>query len=354
MKKHTFSKFALILILLIVVLGIIMFFRITSTKSQAKESNNRYAALLKDDNEVEEDEKEKEINELNTNTLNEKVDEENIEKEEPEVVEPLNVNEEKPNEVLEKIFKTFNSLDDVISLNKQDGTSLTSTSSVDSITISAKADNYNNSFTFKLSGNLLAASGSVEDTYFAMSATYLEAAISKLYNVNPKDVYNTINSEQVNSYTVENEGYSNTIVDNVITYTLNISMPIKTIDFSNTYITESDLEAYSDMLRTPGFVQATINGITFHKQSDDYSIVISIGEENQITDKTYNSAISFIKMIYGSEEANKFKEFFPDFKGDTKFEREKYKIQLEPKLTETEKVLTKNSNYKITRITIKK
>ena len=354
MKKFMFSKFALILVLVILILGGLMFFRITSTKSQAKESNNRYAALFKDEEESSSEPQknanviESTMNNELTNVAAEEEKEENI------VQEPINVNEEKPNEVLEKISKTFNSLDDVVSLNKQANTSLTSSSSVDSITITAKGENYNNTFVYKLSGNLLTASGSSEDTYFAMSSTYLEAAISKLYNVKPQDVYATINSEQIKDYTVENEGFSNSTTDNTVTYVLNISMPLKIIDYSNTYITESDLTPYSDMLRTPGFVQATINGITFHKQSDDYSIVISIGEENNITDKTYNSTVSFIKMIYGDEEANHFKELFHDFKGDTKFEKEKYKIQLNPKLTETEKVLTKNSNYKITRITIKK
>ena len=351
MKKHMFSYISIVLVLMIVALGGIMFLRISSTKSQSKESNERYAALKKEDEDEKESEENTNIIGNNTeNTITNELSEEKVD----EVQEPINVNEEKPNEVLEKISKTFNSLDDVISLNKQENTSLTSSSSVDSITITAKGDNYNNTFVYKLTGNLLTASGSSEDTFFAMSATYLEAAISKLYNVNPKDVYATINSEGVKNYTVEKDGFANSTTDNTTTYVLNISMPLKTIDFSSTYITENDLTPYSDMLRTPGFVQATINGITFHKQSDDYSIVISIGEENEITDKTYNSAISFIKMIYGSEEADHFKVLFPDFKGDTRFEKEKYKIQIEPKLTETEKVLTKNAPYKITRITIKK
>lgn len=351
MKKHIFSYFSLVLVLLIVILGGIMFFKISGTKAQARELDEEFINENEDTNLIEE-EKEKDTNTIG-NELDNKLTNETTEKVE-EVQKPINVYEEKPNEILEKISKSFNSLDDVVSLNKQEDTSLTSTSSVDSITITAKGDNYNNTFVYKLSGNLLTSSGSSEDTFFAMATTHLEAAISKLYNVKPKDVYDTFNSEQIQNYTIENEGFSSSIADNTITYVINISMPLKIIDTSNTYITEKDLEAYSDMLRTPGFIQATINGITFHKQSDDYSIVISIGEENNITDRTYNSAVSFIKMIYGSEEANNFKVLFPDFNGDNKFEKERYKIQLNPKLTETEKVLTKSIPYKITRITIKK
>ena len=118
----------------------------------------------------------------------------------------------------------------------------------------------------------------------------------------------------------------------------------------NIYITSDFFTNIEPQVKGIGYYQQTIGSLIFYKSSyNDNLIRIIIGEQDELTDLTYQSILSTIKFMY-QDEYEEFESKFTELKN---LGYERYQITLNPTLDEIEKrYLQSYSDYKFVLIKI--
>ena len=118
----------------------------------------------------------------------------------------------------------------------------------------------------------------------------------------------------------------------------------------NIYITSDFFTNIEPQVKGIGYYQQTIGSLIFYKSSyNDNLIRIIIGEQDELTDLTYQSILSTIKFMY-QDEYEEFESKFTELKN---LGYERYQITLNPTLDEIEKrYLQSYSDYKFVLIEI--
>ena len=116
------------------------------------------------------------------------------------------------------------------------------------------------------------------------------------------------------------------------------------------YITSDFFKDIEPQILGIGYYQQTIGSLIFYKSSyNDNLIRIIIGEQDELTNLTYESILSTIKFI----DKDNYEEFSKSFNELKDLESEKFQITLNPTLDEIEKrYLRSYSDYKFVLIEI--
>lgn len=187
----------------------------------------------------------------------------------------------------------------------------------------------------------------------AVSAVLIDT-IGQFHGYHEGDLYSTLNSEQIMNYTLENEGLKIILNENDAIIQIDISKKIPLIDFFKTYITTEDLKIFTNTIQGDGGCFGSIGDLYFNKGGTGSESTIIIAEKNSLTDKSYNSLLSFIEATFDSKNAvDYFKSIYPSLSTDKIFEG--FKIEIQPTKTEFEKLMPINDyDNNFIRITINK
>lgn len=257
---------------------------------------------------------------------------------------------------LSQIVTTFNNCSTVRNY-ATNGIVWTASCSENRLVIQLNADNNSTNLEYILEGNILIANFSKDETlYGTIVTTVLLDCIGQLHGYSDGDVLSTLNSGDVSSYTIENEGFEVKQLSNE-SYQMKIDINKKfpLIDVSNIYIEALDLEELKDYISGNGSAQKSKGNIVFHKSGDDNDITVFVGEKDKLTENTYKSIISILQVMFNQNEkiVNYFKENYSSISGDKEFNG--FKIEVNPEKSDMEKtVLGEDNTYKFIRITINK
>ncbi len=118
----------------------------------------------------------------------------------------------------------------------------------------------------------------------------------------------------------------------------------------NIYITSDFFTNIEPQIKGIGYYEQTIGNLIFYKSRyNDNLFRIIIGEQDELTDLTYQSILSTIKFMY-EDEYDEFESKFTELKN---LGYERYQITLNPTLDEIEKrYLQSYSDYKFVLIEI--
>ena len=120
----------------------------------------------------------------------------------------------------------------------------------------------------------------------------------------------------------------------------------------NIYITSDFFIGIEPQVKGIGYYQQTIGSLIFYKSRyNDNLFRIIIGEQDELTDLTYQSILSTIKFMYNDE----YEEFASKFNELKNLGYKRYQITLYPTLDEIEKrYLQSYSDYKFVLIEIRR
>lgn len=252
---------------------------------------------------------------------------------------------------LEQIANAFNNCSTVKEYATY-GTVWNATSNGNKLTISVTADNTTKNLEYTLENSILSANLSGNFTFAILAANnVLIDSIGQLHGYSDGELFSTLNSDKISSYTIENEGFE---IDN-FQIKIDISKKIPLIDFSNVYIEVSDLQDLKDYITGDGSAEKNKGNIWFNKSGYDGENTLIIAEQNSLTDNTYKSILSIIEVMFDSSKASDY--FKTNYSGisDGNKEFAGFKIEINPIKTEFEELLLpSDSGCEFARITIDK
>lgn len=204
-----------------------------------------------------------------------------------------------------------------------------------------------------LEGNILKGSFNEEESLNGLMVTVvLTDAIGKLHGYQDGELFETLNSETISNYTVENEGFSVTeLEDKGYEVKIDISKKLPLADMSEVFVKESDLEGFQkDILQSnDGGSFSGSKGPLRYSVSKYGETIIYIGERDGITERAYNSVVSILDVMDNSKESSEyFKQNYPNIsEGDKSFGD--YEVSLN---ASGEDVPDFGENYPVMKVTI--
>ena len=259
------------------------------------------------------------------------------------------------NITLEQIVSKFNNCESVKQYANY-GSIWKASSDDKNINITIEANGNTAELEYVLEGNILSTSLEGDDAISgAMVSMVLIDCIGQLHGYSDGELFATLNSEEIQNYTLENEGIE--IKQDTTKYIIkvDITKKIPLVDFSETYIEVSDLEDLKEFISGDGSAQTSKGNIAFWKGGYDNEMTVVIGEKEKLTENAYKSILSVLKVMFNSDKAtNYFKENYSNISiGDKEFNG--FKIEKNPTKTSMEEVvLGKDDTYQFVRITIDK
>ena len=122
----------------------------------------------------------------------------------------------------------------------------------------------------------------------------LTDCIGQLHGYSDGDLFSTLNSDKINSYTVENEGFEiKETTDKNYQMKIDISKKIPLIDAANIYIEVSDLQDVKKYISGDGFTEKNKGNVWFNKNGYGEEHILRIAEKGGLTDNTYKSILSW-------------------------------------------------------------
>ena len=216
-----------------------------------------------------------------------------------------------------------------------------------------------NSYEFTLDKNILSINLN-KDQEFNMSGlivgVVLTDSIGKLHGYEDGDMFATLNSDDVEKYTIEKEGFEIKETENKhYTLKIDISKKIPIVDISKIYIKVSDLEDFKEFYANDGSAQTNLGNIVIHKSGYDGKYTVIVAEKDKLTDSAYKSILSVLEVMFNNQKAAKyFQDNYPSLsKGNKSFEG--IKIEINPKKTEDDfTIVPDEDNYEFVKLTIDK
>lgn len=214
-------------------------------------------------------------------------------------------------------------------------------------------------YEYSLNGNILSTSiTGTEDEILKqiIIATILTDSIGKLHGYDYEETYSTLNSEQMMTYNVEEQGFEiKAISTNSFQVKIDISKKLQLLDFSDTYIKVSDLENLKNYISGDGSAEKRVGNVWFNKSGSNGKNVVLIAEKDNLTTNSYNSLLSILEVMFNSTDVVKYFKgnYYPVFIGDKEIRG--IKVEVNPTKTDFEEALIpSDSEFIFVRITIDK
>ena len=192
-------------------------------------------------------------------------------------------------------------------------------------------------FNYELEGSILSCEFSETEIMQAFITSMLADSIGQLNGYEDGELYDTLNSEEILNYTVENEGFEIKKNEGKYSIKIDINKKIPLVDFSDFYLKPEEFENTKRLIESGEFGNET--GKTL-KMS--YNLILSedenyiyMGEENETTESTYNSILSAIEVMYGDEVVEYFKSICPEI-SDVDYFNEGFTIETDVELAPEE------------------
>ena len=237
------------------------------------------------------------------------------------------------------------------------GTIMKATSEENKLIISVEYSGQTDTCEYTLDGSIVSGQFPQDDVFsIGLASIILIDEIAQLHGYAEGEIMDTLNSEEVLNYTVDNEGLEmKQASDGTVDIKIDIDKKIPLITIENEYIEVSDLESLKEYISGDGSAQRTKGDIVFHKTGYDNEATVFVGEEGELTENTYKSILSILQVMFDSEEVvNYFKENYSSISVGNK-EFSGFKIEVNPEKSNMEKVvLGTDDTYKFIRITIDK
>ncbi|MGN1298607.1 MAG: hypothetical protein ACI4UE_01315 [Candidatus Scatovivens sp.] len=240
---------------------------------------------------------------------------------------------------LKDIVDKFNS-SDFVSKMKKEGYEMQASIEENNIKIyyKDKEENEEYSFIYPVLENIISVEIEFKNHIDFMNVNcFLEIldCAEQLHGYKPGEVNETLNSEETKNYTLENEGYEiKQKSDSMISIKFDFTKKIPLIDFSNVYFEVSDIEKDKDSIIDENCsINRTKGNIFFGKVGNK----IIIAEKYKLTERSYKSAISILKVMFDNDEIiDYFKNEYNSISiGDKKFDG--FDIRINNDLSEFEK-----------------
>ena len=260
---------------------------------------------------------------------------------------------------LDQIVETFNNSSSVREYASQ-GSEITAVKPEENkITITLTQGEDHISFDYTLDGTILTGTISGTESNVITGLIISEIlidSIGQLHGYEDGELFDTINSDEISNYTLENEGLeTKKLEDGSYQIKVDISKKIPLVDFGDTYIEVADLQKLKDYIVGDGSAQKSKGNIILHKNGIGNNVTIFVGEKNELTENTYKSILSILEVMFESDKvSNYFKENYSNISEGDK-ELEGLKVEINPQKSDMEKVvLGEDDTYKFVRITIDK
>lgn len=173
--------------------------------------------------------------------------------------------------------------------------------------------NESSTISYELEGSILSYEHLVQDNIF--SAMLLADSIGQVNGYKDGDLDYTLNSEEIQNYTVEKEGFE--IKENGSYYSvkMDINKKIPLVDLTDFYLKPEDFDIIKKIIddKQPGNQTGKKLKMTYDLIVREDENNIYIGEEDETTDSTYKSILSAIEVMYGDKVVEYFKSIYPDF-----------------------------------------
>lgn len=257
---------------------------------------------------------------------------------------------------LEQIVNTFNNCSTVKEYASY-GSVYNASSNGNKFTIAVTANNTTSNVEYTLENTILSANFSGNDAFTGLFVTMiLVDSIGQLHGYSDGELFTTLNSDKISSYSIENEGFeAKEISDNNYQIKIDISKKIPLIDVSDAYIEISDLQDLKQYIAGDGSAEKSKGNIWFNKSGYHGENTLLIAEKEGLTNNTYKSILSIIEVMFESSKVSDY--FSSNYSGISVGNKEftGFKIEINPTKTEfEEKLIPSDNGYKFARITIDK
>ena len=214
---------------------------------------------------------------------------------------------------LQQIADSFNNCETVKSY-KEFGFEWSGEAKENELVINAKSEEDFSTFVFAFSDGVLSSEfSSGESLSGLMITSVLTDSIGQIHGYKDGELFYTLNSDQITSYTLENEGFEiKEQGDGAYIVKIDVTKKIPLADLSGVYIDEEDMDEFLiDLLKSdePGSYSSVDGPLAYDIDKFEDTITIYFAEKDGLTSRAYNSILSFIKVIFDSDKAvNYFKE----------------------------------------------
>ena len=260
---------------------------------------------------------------------------------------------------LDQVVEKFNE-SSIVDDYKNMGGSISATTGVDSISVTASSAEETENLVFAFANNILSIEIDMKDSSAlvkAYVATYMIDVVGQLHGYEEGQLMQTINSEDANNYTLEKEGYEvEEISETKLKIKMDITKKIPLLDFSDIYIEVSDLESMKEFISGDGSAEKSKGNMWFNKSGYDGDNTLLVAEKGNLTDNTYKSILSILEVMFDNDEVIKyFKSNYPDISSEGKdFNGFSIKVNPKEKTEWEESLIPSDSGYEFVRIIIDK
>ena len=179
---------------------------------------------------------------------------------------------------------------------------------------------------FKLNGNVISTTydpTNSESIYKHTFFTFLVNEISKLHGYDEYELFLTINSKQSDGYSLEKDGLKKEKSGYVTSYQIDFTKKIPLVDYSNSYIKETDLANYTKSYQEGALLSfnAMVENLFVWVNTDASKLEVVIGETKGVTQSSYKSLKTVLSIMFGNKKINSyFEDNIKDLSKDSKID----------------------------------
>jgi hypothetical protein len=230
-----------------------------------------------------------------------------------------------PDNRLQELSDSFQSLEFVKTYNSMEGYSAKSTVKDNTFTVELKSDQ-DYTFNYKLDGSVLSYDGTMDFTALYISV-YVAVAKAKLDGYDESKASQALSDNSVKELTLENDG----LYINETDFKIDLDKKMNLPDLSDVYIKVGDIEIEEGYTSYVGHVGEISYAINLGSEYSNTSVIIA--EPEKLTERAYKSILSVVEAIEGKEKADAFKANWTELK-DAAFGD--YIIVLNPEVDEND------------------
>ena len=236
------------------------------------------------------------------------------------------------NESLLQLANLFNSCSIVDHAKSTMGYEFTATVSGNDFNVAIVGSDTNTNSKYVLDGNILSTKTGSEDFMAIYAVIIVGDCVGQLNGYADGETFDTLNSDEISDYTVENEGFEFKEVADGYEVKMDITKKIPLIDASKVFITADDLDEEIVASDEGGSVNGIKISVAYYVSiNPDGKNEIYIAQKDAITESTYKSILSVIEVMFGDEKAVEyFTDNYADIaKGNKKFVGFKIEVDTE-------------------------
>lgn len=224
------------------------------------------------------------------------------------------------------------------------------------ISINFSNDEHSGKLTGSLKDDTLSFKIRNSDENALLKANLIYAVVDSLGQINGNDkgyVSALLSDYDLKSATLDKDGIELISEEETNTYLFKVNKKFKLGKIEDSYFKVEDLKEGKDIFTNEEYLRKTKGNIIIYKDIDFYkNQIIYICEPNNITVRSYNSLLSIIELVYGSEYSQKFKEAYPSVTNSKVLDKFDIVVDYQaPDNDAVKKIIT--DNYKILKITYK-